>query len=396
MSTIENIKICPFCGKENQESFKFCHNCGHNLLSIPESSKNSDAKFLEKNQKEEGDEKESKPNTKVNKKKSRNTYIPLKRFSINKIKLIQIWISFILIIVTIIILYFSCHLLYLEPLDGFSDAIANLIVQSFFILIISYFIHLYIKKKRLITYFLVFSILFAMVALYNSSKNLYKYYITNNLVNYFSSAIQDITYNKPKNSEMEFSKLKYGEFAPLLKIFNKYMIKFNKIYSEYYKQIESQNLGNILSKSTIENRSGLQNGFKTLDIFTEKLNKFERTILTTFDEYNYSIHNNDLDESIIFYFDQRFNNNKDKIFAFINIEREIISTLYDILEHCQQSIGTYYFIDENIYFTDNYNLNKYNKLNQKLWELIDTEQYFLQKFSDSRNIFNDQIQSLKK
>ena len=23
------VKICPNCGKENQDSFKFCENCGH-------------------------------------------------------------------------------------------------------------------------------------------------------------------------------------------------------------------------------------------------------------------------------------------------------------------------------------------------------------------------------
>lgn len=258
------------------------------------------------------------------------------------------------------------------------NATATIVISLVIIAVLLFLSTRVFNKKGLL---LIFSIIFLLGSFSSTGATIVQNSINENKLNKaakdkFISMCNDAVNEKEINEE-NFDKSVYGHVTPFLSLTNDYFVKFQKHSNDISKNIDSLELHKILSASALSSTEEINNSKKKIADCRKIFDKHETEYNELIENFTTSASTLELPKSfkngMLEGFKKSQNETREKVSNFLEVEREILTNIDNILDFMLSIQGKYVVKNDRILFETEADLNKYNGYIKELQTLSQKE-----------------------
>jgi hypothetical protein len=294
----------------------------------------------------------------------------------NKFSAVTVAIFFI----SVVMLLLAIVTYYPNKGEGFVYMFMLILGESFFLILVSYFIWNTFLGKKKGTGLLCFSIIFFLLASYHSIKMFREVSTTKKSGKEMVSILKDAMSGK-EIKQKDFDDKTYGQMAPILKLINDYLQQIQTDILNMNKEIEEQQIHNMLSQQTLENPILLSKAQVRLQKVQGIINKYEillrQRIEGLIEGLTERIGKLDVSSNFKKEFLTGFNEKKDQgiqnLLEVFKIKKSFIYEMDNLLNFMKSKQGKYGFKGKQIMFVYQEDANEFNRHMQILTRLAAEE-----------------------
>lgn len=308
-----------------------------------------------------------------------------KLMKVGKNKKASIYVLSTLLILISIVISIVADIKYLKYHPEYypvANILAKILGQALLAALISFLIWKLILKSKKYLFILCFSALSLVIAFYHFGIMIREYQVAKETVKSLSTAIKELSSGK-QVEQREFNKKTYGEMAPAMKLLNDYIIQIQNLYSSMFKEIEQQGIKSILSNETMKSPLLLKKAQDSLSKINTILDKYEFLFNSSMKRIENKLKNleipYDIKRSILVGYNKTKENGRNGLLMFFNIEKSFVSEATSFLNFLLNKQGKYWFVQEQILFASQDDVDIYNKYISVINRLVYEEDIWLKK-----------------